>query len=55
MPEGETDVSYAEKLLDAGIVVRPGLMFGGQEGYFRVALSPDLESCRAVADVWPTL
>ena len=54
VPEGDTDVSYAEKLLDAGIVVAPGSMFGGQEGYFRVALSPDLESCRAVAEVWPT-
>jgi acetylornithine aminotransferase len=53
VPEGETDVSYTEKLLDAGIVVAPGSMFGGQEGYFRVALSPDLESCRAVAKVWP--
>ena len=55
VPEGETDISYAEKLLDAGIVVGPGSMFGGQEHYFRVALSPDLEACRAVADVWPTL
>lgn len=55
VPKNETDISYAEKLLDAGIVVAPGSMFGGQEGFFRVALSPDLEACRAVADVWPTL
>jgi len=54
VPDGETDVSYTERLLDAGIVVGPGSLFGpGQDGYVRVALAPDLESCRAVADVWP--
>ena len=54
VPDGETDLSYAERLLEAGIVVGPGSLFGpGCEHYVRVALSPDVEACRAVAEVWP--
>lgn len=54
VPHGITDVGYAEQLLQRGIVVAPGSMFGaGQERYIRVALAPTLEVCRAVAEVWP--
>ncbi|MEZ5987985.1 MAG: hypothetical protein R3F30_02435 [Planctomycetota bacterium] len=53
-PRGETDVAYAERLGDAGIVVSPGSFYGpGQERFFRMALVPTLDECRAVGDVWP--
>ena len=48
------DASYASRLLEHEIVVSPGSNFGpGQERFVRVALAPDLEECREVAEVWP--
>lgn len=54
VPEGESDTAYAQRLLAEGIVVSPGSFFGpGQERFFRVALVPDLETCREAAARWP--
>jgi len=45
------DVAYARRLLDAGVVVTPGRAFGpGGEGWFRLALVPDLDGCRAAVE-----
>ena len=44
---GETDVAYAERLLEAGIVVAPGSMFGpARSASSALALAPTLEACR---------
>ncbi len=54
VPEGQTDVGFADSLLDHGIVVSPGSFFGtGQDRFFRLALVPSLEECREVAEIWP--
>ncbi len=57
-PAGETDETWAAKLLEAGIVVSPGRIFGvagGGEGFVRVALVPSLEEIRAAIEAWRTL
>ena len=57
-PEGETDETYAARLLEAGIVVSPGRMFGvagGGEGYVRVALVPSMDEIKDAIAVWRTL
>ncbi|MFM9053410.1 MAG: aminotransferase class I/II-fold pyridoxal phosphate-dependent enzyme, partial [Solirubrobacterales bacterium] len=44
VPDGETSVSFAEKVLDeASVVISPGSMYGGcGEGWFRISLTtPD--------------
>ena len=44
VPEGETSVSFAEKVLeDANVIISPGSMYGeGGEGWFRISLTtPD--------------
>ncbi|MFM9077117.1 MAG: LL-diaminopimelate aminotransferase [Solirubrobacterales bacterium] len=44
VPDGETSVSFAEKVLDeASVVISPGSMYGGSgEGWFRISLTtPD--------------
>jgi succinyldiaminopimelate transaminase len=50
VPEGETSESFAEKLLDRGVLVTPGSFLGSAgEGYVRFALVPTEEECvRAV-------
>jgi succinyldiaminopimelate transaminase len=50
VPEGETSESFAEKLLDRGVLVTPGSFLGSAgEGYARFALVPTEEECvRAV-------
>ena len=51
---GGDDVAYAERLLSAGIIALPGSWLGpGGEGFCRIALVPDLETCRAAAEAWP--
>jgi succinyldiaminopimelate transaminase len=54
VPEGQgTDEQYAQQLLDIGIVAIPGSYFGkGGLGFVRLALVPDLETCRKAMDVW---
>jgi succinyldiaminopimelate transaminase len=50
VPEGETSESFAERLLEHGVLVAPGSYLGtAGEGYFRVALVPSEAECvRAV-------
>lgn len=56
VPDGKTDLEYAELCRDKGIVVAPGSFFGsGQERFIRLALVPTLEECQKAADAWPTL
>ncbi|MBK8098396.1 MAG: aminotransferase class I/II-fold pyridoxal phosphate-dependent enzyme [Planctomycetes bacterium] len=54
VPAGISDVNYAERCLQKGILVSPGSFFGaGQERFFRVALVPSVAECRAAIAVWP--
>ncbi|MDP9426221.1 MAG: succinyldiaminopimelate transaminase [Actinomycetota bacterium] len=53
---GGDDEAYALKLLEEGLLVAPGSSFGpGGEGYFRVALVPRLEDCKAAIERWEAL
>jgi acetylornithine aminotransferase len=46
------DVAVAARLLDHGVVVSPGRVFGpGGEGYLRLALVPTVEECRLATEV----
>jgi LL-diaminopimelate aminotransferase len=48
--------AYALKLLEEGVLVAPGSSFGpGGESYFRVALVPGLEECKAAITRWEGL
>ncbi|MFT4974798.1 MAG: succinyldiaminopimelate transaminase [Myxococcota bacterium] len=56
-PGGDA-VAWAEALLEAGLVVSPGAMFGvsgGGAGYVRLALVPSIEECREALSLWRTL
>jgi LL-diaminopimelate aminotransferase len=58
VPEGYTGQSYAEKLLSVGIVVNPGDFFAVTDcarDYIRLALVPDVDTCRVACDVWRTI
>jgi aspartate/methionine/tyrosine aminotransferase len=45
-PRDEASVSFAERLLDHGVVVAPGSYFGpAGEGYVRFALVPTEAEC----------
>ncbi len=52
VPAGQTDVGYALRLLEEGIVVAPGSSFGTGEGHLRVALVPTLEECEEAVRAW---
>lgn len=53
VPSGSAE-AYAQRCLDAGIVISPGGFFGdGGEGWFRLALVPSLDDCRAALAAWP--
>jgi succinyldiaminopimelate transaminase len=54
VPTGQgTDEEYARRLLEHGIVTIPGSYFGkGGAGFIRLALVPDLETCRKATEVW---
>ena len=55
VPGGEHAEAYATRCLDAGIVVSPGGFFGaGADDWFRLALVPTLDECRAALAAWPT-
>ncbi len=57
-PSGHTGQSYAELLLDAGIMTNPGSAFAVTDAgdpYIRLALVPDLETCRAACQVWASV
>ncbi|HUU61482.1 MAG TPA: aminotransferase class I/II-fold pyridoxal phosphate-dependent enzyme [Acidimicrobiia bacterium] len=48
----EDDVALTKRLLDAGVVVSPGRIFGpGGEGYLRLALVPTLEETEQAVEV----
>lgn len=54
-PAGMDDLTYAARLLEAGVVVTPGSMLGvagAGRGWLRLALVPDLDGCRRAAEVW---
>jgi len=54
-PNGESDEDYAARLLQSGIVVSPGGMYGvagGGKGHFRLALVPTLDEIDEAIDVW---
>ena len=51
----EDDVAITERLLERGVVVSPGRVFGpGGEGHIRLALVPGLEECEEAVDVLRT-
>jgi LL-diaminopimelate aminotransferase len=51
VPEGYTSVSFADKLLEVGIVVTPGSGFGQNgEGYVRIALTVSEERLKEALD-----
>lgn len=55
VPPGETGESYATRLLDVGIVTNPGSAFAvtdAAKDYVRLALVPDVETCRAACAAW---
>ncbi len=46
VPAGESSESFAERLLEHGVLVAPGSYLGAAgEGYFRLALVPSEEEC----------
>jgi succinyldiaminopimelate transaminase len=50
---GGDDVAYARALLDHRIIASAGSAFGpAGRGWLRLALVPDVDGCRAAADVW---
>lgn len=54
VPEGTTDLDYAARLREDGILTAPGSFFGkGQERFVRLALVPTVEECQKVAATWP--
>ncbi|MBA3686168.1 MAG: succinyldiaminopimelate transaminase [Planctomycetes bacterium] len=54
VPGGGDADAYAARCLEAGIVVSPGGFFGaGADGWFRLALVPSLDDCRAALAIWP--
>lgn len=55
VPGGGDDRAYAERLLDAGIVVSPGAMLGltpAGAGWVRLAMVPTVAECRAAVAAW---
>lgn len=57
-PQGHTGQSYAERLLDVGIVTNPGSAFAvttSGDDYVRLALVPDVPTCRAACEVWRSI
>ena len=56
VPEGETERSFAMRLLEHGVVVGPGTFFGpAGAGYVRIALVPPLEQCHEAVSIMDAL
>jgi len=58
VPEGHTEQSWSTMLLQSGIVVSPGPMFGvsgAGTGFVRLALVPPMSVCREAIAHWRTL
>jgi succinyldiaminopimelate transaminase len=50
-PDGEASEDFADRLLEAGVVVAPGAYFGAAgEGYVRFALVPTEDDCRRAVE-----
>ncbi len=46
--------AYAKRCLDRGLVISPGGFFGGGgDQFFRLALVPTIDECKAALAVWP--
>lgn len=57
-PKGHDGRSYSEHLLQAGILTYPGSAFAVTDAgdpYVRIALVPDLDTCRAAIAAWRAL
>ena len=57
VPSGD-DQAYALNLLNAGIVVSPGSIFGvagAGHGYIRLAMVPTIEECERAIKAWRAL
>ena len=57
VPDGD-DEAYAQRLLDAGIVVSPGRIFGvagAGFGYIRIAMVPTLDECKKAISAWKNM
>lgn len=57
-PRGFDGMSYADRLLDVGILTNPGRFFAvtdAADAFVRLALVPDLDGCRAAVDAWRTI
>lgn len=53
VPAGTSDEAYAAALLEQGIVISPGSMFGqGNERFFRLALVPSPAGCKQALERW---
>ena len=56
VPDGETEQSFAMRLLDRGVVVGPGTFFGpAGTGYVRMALVPTLDQCHEAVSIMDAL
>ena len=54
VPAGTTDVAYADRCAERGIIVAPGSWFGvGQQRCVRITLAPSAADCEAALRVWP--
>jgi len=52
VPDGESSESFAERLLEHGVLVAPGSYLGASgEGYFRVALVPSETECARAVEI----
>ncbi len=54
-PRGMSGMVYSERLLEAGILTYPGASFAvtdAGDSYVRLALVPDLETCKAAVAAW---
>jgi succinyldiaminopimelate transaminase len=52
VPDGQSSESFAERLLEHGVLVAPGSYLGAAgEGYFRVALVPSEEECARAVEI----
>src|SRR5690606_31230800 len=51
-PRGETSQSFVDRMLDAGLAMAPGEMFGETgRGWVRMALVPTEEECARAATI----
>jgi LL-diaminopimelate aminotransferase len=51
-PDGETSEAFANRLLEAGVLVAPGSFLGASgEGYVRFALVPTEQECEHAVDL----